>query len=83
MEFSTIGWSSMLGTKVFESVLVNFLKNLQLVAAEADHFDVEIIVDEFEFFAQGDKGLMLAQEAAQDIGELSRPRRAPCPDRNG
>ena len=58
------------GNEGFESVLVNFLKNLQLVAAEADHFDIEIIVDEFEFFAQGDKGLMLAQEAAQDIGEL-------------
>ena len=60
----------MLGTKVSRAVLVNFLENLQLVAAEADDFDVEIIVDEFELFAQRDEGFVLAQKAAENVRKL-------------
>jgi hypothetical protein len=58
------------GNESVESVFVNFLENLQLVAAEADDFDVEVIVDEFEFFAQRDERFVLAKQAAQDVGEL-------------
>ena len=43
------------GNESLESVLFNFLENLKLVAAEADDFDVEIIVDKFKFFAQRDE----------------------------
>src|SRR5580704_10038200 len=56
--------------KSFESLVVNFLEDLKLVAAEANDFDVEIIVDEFELFAQRDEGFVLAQEAAKNVGEL-------------
>jgi hypothetical protein len=58
------------GNESLQSVLVNFLENLQLVAAEADHFDVEVIVDEFELFAQRDEGFVLAKQAAQNVGKL-------------
>jgi hypothetical protein len=58
------------GNESLESVFVNFLENLQLVAAEADYFDVEIIVDEFELFTQRDERFVLAQQAAQNVGQL-------------
>src|ERR1700693_2806875 len=58
------------GDEGFESLVVNFLEDLKLVATEANHFDVKIIVDEFELFAQRDEGFMLAQEAAKNVGEL-------------
>ena len=58
------------GDEGFESVVVHFLEELKLVAAEADDFDVEIIVDELELFAQRDEGFVLAQEAAKNVGKL-------------
>ena len=58
------------GDKSFESLVVNFLEDLKLVAAEADDFDVEVVVDKLEFFAQRDERFMLAQEAAENVGEL-------------
>ena len=71
------------GDKGVERLFVDLLEDLQLVAAEADHFDIEVIVDEFEFFAQRHKCLVLAQQPPQDIRQASRRRRAPCRDRSG
>ena len=53
-----------------ESLIVDFLEDLEFVAAEADDFDIEIVVDEFELFAKRDEGFVLAEKAAKDIGEL-------------
>src|SRR5580704_6801007 len=39
------------GNEGFEGFFVNLLDNIEVVAAEAGHFDIEIVVDEFEFFA--------------------------------
>ena len=58
------------GDESFESLVVNFLEDLKFVAAETDNFDVEIIVDEFELFAQRDEGFVLAEEAAENVGKL-------------
>src|SRR5207253_1704770 len=38
--------------------------------AEADYFDVEIIVDELDLFAQLHKGLLLIQEPPQNTCKL-------------
>src|SRR5271156_6145476 len=58
------------GHKRVESFLVNFLENLQFVGAETDDFDVEIVVNEIELFAQHDKGLVFPQQAPQDVRKL-------------
>jgi hypothetical protein len=49
------------GHERLQSFLVNFLEDLQLVAPEANHFDIQIIVDEFKFLAQRHERLVLAQ----------------------
>ncbi len=58
------------GDECLESLVVNFLEDLKFVAAKADDFDVEIIVDELELFAQRDEGFVLAQEAAENVRKL-------------
>src|SRR4029077_20512211 len=58
------------GNKRLERLRIDFLENLQLVAAEADHFDVQVVVNELELFAQRDACLRLAQQAPQDVREL-------------
>src|SRR5262250_1208962 len=47
-----------------------FLEELQLISAKADHFDVEIIVDEFKLFAQRHERLMLAQQPAENVRQF-------------
>jgi hypothetical protein len=58
------------GDESFESFFVDVFDDVEVVAAEAGDFDIEIVVDEFELFAQGHKGFVLAQEAAKDVAEL-------------
>ena len=60
----------MLGTNVSSVSIIDFFEDLQLVAAEADHFDIEIVVDEFDLFAQRHESFVLAQQPAQNIREL-------------
>ena len=58
------------GHKGLERALVHVLEDLQIVAAEASHFDVQIIVDKTELFVERHEGLVLAQQAAKDIAQL-------------
>ena len=58
------------GNESFERLLVDFLEDLQLVAAEANHFDVEIVVDELELLAQRHERFVLAQQPPQNIRKL-------------
>ena len=53
----------------FERLSIELLGHTQLLA-EADHFDVEIVVDELNFFAQLHEGLLLVQKPAKDAGKL-------------
>jgi hypothetical protein len=47
----------------------NFFYDAELLA-EADDFDVEVIVGEVELFAERDEGVAVAEEDAEDVGEL-------------
>jgi len=58
------------GDKGFESFFVDLLDDVEVVAAEAGDFDIEIVVDEFELFAQGDESFVLAQEAAENVAQF-------------
>jgi hypothetical protein len=58
------------GDEGFEGVFVDFLDDIEVVAAEAGDFDIEIVVDEFEFFAQRHERFVLAEEATKNIAEL-------------
>src|ERR1700690_2620275 len=53
-----------------ESFFLDFLEDLQFVAAEADHFDVEIIVNEFQLFAQRHERFVFAQQSPQNVRKL-------------
>jgi hypothetical protein len=52
-----------------EGVVGDLLDDLELVA-EADAFDVEIVVGEVQFFAKRDEGVSIAEEDAEDVGEF-------------
>src|SRR6266403_2795487 len=58
------------GDKSFERFFAELLDDFEIVAAEAGHFDVQVIVDELELFAERHKRLMLAKEAPQNIAQL-------------
>ena len=58
------------GDEDVEGSRIDFLFDVQLVGAEADHFDVEVVVGEAEFVAQGDVGVVILEQRAQDVGEL-------------
>ncbi len=58
------------GHKSIEGLFVDFFEDLQFVAAEADDFDVQIIVDKTDLIAQGHERFMFPQQAAKDIREL-------------
>ncbi len=55
------------GHKCFERGGIDLFENLQLVSSEADHFDVEIIVNEIDLFAQRHERFMFAQQPAEDV----------------
>ena len=58
------------GHEGLQRVLVHVLEDLQIIAAEAGHFDIQIIVDKVELLLQRHEGFVLAQEAAEDIAQL-------------
>src|SRR5712664_3135165 len=58
------------GDKGLEGLFAELLDDFEIVAAEAGHFDVQIIVDELQFFAERHEGLMLAEEPSQNIAEF-------------
>src|SRR5271165_4737101 len=58
------------GDEGFERLFVDLLDDVEVVLAEAGDFNIEIVVDEFELFAQRHEGLVLAKETPQDVAEL-------------
>src|SRR5262249_23383524 len=58
------------GDKRIESLVFDVFDDLEGVAAEAGHLDVQVVINEGELFAQGDEGLVFAQEAAQDVAQF-------------
>src|SRR6266404_7483274 len=58
------------GDKGLEGLFAELLDDFEIVAAEAGHFDVQVIVDELQFFAERHEGLMLAEEPPQNIAEF-------------
>src|SRR5947209_12076827 len=53
-----------------EGFRIKMFVDAQLLPAKASDLDVEVIVDEFHFFAKLHKFIVLAQQAAQDFREL-------------
>ena len=70
MQFSTSGCKQDCRNHDVERFRIKVFIDAKLVAAKAHHFDIEIVVNEFNFIAQLDKFIMLAQQAAQDLGKL-------------
>src|ERR1700730_9073086 len=58
------------GDESFERVFLELLDDLEVVAAEAGDFDVQIVIDEFQLFVQWDEGLVLAQQPPQNVAQL-------------
>ena len=50
---------------------IEFLDHLQLVPAEANYFDVKVVIDEFKFFSQRDKRITAMQQTAKDVRQLN------------
>src|SRR5262249_35067483 len=53
-----------------QGVFVDFLEYLKLVAAKPNHFDAQIVVDEFKLLSQRHKRLVLPQQAPQNVRQL-------------
>src|SRR5579863_6200175 len=49
---------------------IEFLYDTQLLTAKADDFDVEIVIDKLEFFAQRSERLAAVQQPSQNGGQL-------------
>ena len=58
------------GDEGFERFIVDVLDDVEVVAAEAGDLDIEIVVDEFELFAQRHKRFVLAEQTAENVAEL-------------
>ena len=58
------------GNKIVEGVRSDFFKKLKFVRPEANHFNVQVVVDKFELVAQRDEGFRLAQQAAKNVREF-------------
>ena len=58
------------GHKRVQGILIYVLENLQIVAAKAGYFDIQIIVDKIEFLLQSHKSVVLAQKPAENIAQL-------------
>ena len=59
----------MLGT-ITSSDGVHFFYHVQFVAAKADYFDIEIVIDKLQFVTQGHKSIGAVEQAAKNIGQL-------------
>src|SRR5262245_17337050 len=53
-----------------ERVRIQVFVNAQLVAAKADYFDVQVVVNELDLFAQLDELVVFAEQAAENLGEF-------------
>src|SRR3984893_14491783 len=53
-----------------QGLVVNRFDKLQVVAPEARHLNVQVVIDEIQFFFQLHKRLVLAQKSPQDVTEL-------------
>ena len=55
------------GNEGIERLGIDLLKDLQLVTAEADHLDIQVVIDEFQLIAQGDERFVFTQKATKDV----------------
>ena len=69
MLFSMSGCSNIPGTTMCSVSSRNLFYNFELLA-EANHFNVEIIVSEGKLFTKGDEGLTVFEQDTEDICEL-------------
>src|SRR5579863_4684394 len=58
------------GDENVHRILVNFLEDLQVIASEPNHLDVQIVVDELDLIPQRHKRIVLSQQAAQNVRKL-------------
>ena len=58
------------GHERFQRGFVDLFHNFQVFAAEAGHFDVQVVVDELQFLAKRYKRFVLAQQPPKDIAQL-------------
>src|SRR6266403_5783480 len=58
------------GDKGLEGLFAELLDDFEIVSAKAGHLDVQVIVDELQFFAERDEGLMLTEEPPQNIAQF-------------
>ena len=58
------------GHQNLERARIDLLFHAQLVGAEADHLDVEIIVGKLQLLAQRNVGVMVLEQGAQNVGQL-------------
>jgi len=58
------------GNQDVEGVRIDFLLNVQFVCAEADHFDVQIVIGKAELAAQWYVSVMVFEQGAKNVGEL-------------
>ncbi len=64
------------GDESFKAIVVNVFENLKLVPAETDDFDVEVVVDEFQLFAQRTKVSCLRKRRRRMLESLRTTPRA-------
>ena len=58
------------GDENFECAGIDLLFHSELVGAEADDFNVEVVVGEAELVAEGDVGVVILKQGAENVGEL-------------
>src|ERR1019366_5899816 len=58
------------GHEGIERMLLDLLMYLKVVAAEPGDLDVEVVVNEIEFFLQWYNGLMLPQQPPQNVAQF-------------
>jgi hypothetical protein len=58
------------GDERIERMVVNLFVYHEIVSPEPRDFDIQIVVDKIEFFLQGHKRFMFAQQPPQNIAQL-------------
>src|SRR5208283_2352229 len=58
------------GNEDLQGLGADLLHDIEVVAAKARHFDVQIIVNEGKFLAERHKGFVLAQQTPQNVAQL-------------
>ena len=54
----------------FQRLRVKLFDHFQFVPSKTDHFNIQIVVDEIDFFLQRYKGVTTVQQPAQDGRQL-------------